>query len=111
MVELIKANPHYAHIRYPDGRETTVSTKHLAPCGKSGDDSLPPMPAMDEAISLPRPSLEPELKSRPMPTSIPSAAELTPAHVPPNSPIQEAPLHRSERIRLPVDRLTYRITS
>ena len=30
-VELIQANPHYAFVRYPDGRETTVSTKHLAP--------------------------------------------------------------------------------
>ncbi|MCP4800870.1 MAG: DDE-type integrase/transposase/recombinase, partial [bacterium] len=30
-VELLQANPHYAFVRYPDGRETTVSTKHLAP--------------------------------------------------------------------------------
>ena len=32
-VDVLQANPHYAHIRYPDGRETTVSTKHLAPYG------------------------------------------------------------------------------
>ena len=32
-VGVLQANPHYAHIRYPDGRETTVSTKHLAPYG------------------------------------------------------------------------------
>ena len=30
-VELLQANPNYAHIRYSDGRETTVSTRHLAP--------------------------------------------------------------------------------
>ena len=30
-VELLQANPHYAQVRYPDGRETTVATKHLAP--------------------------------------------------------------------------------
>lgn len=30
-VELLQANPHYAHIRYPDGGTTTVSTRHLAP--------------------------------------------------------------------------------
>ena len=30
-VELIESNPHYAYVRYPDGRETTVSTKHLSP--------------------------------------------------------------------------------
>ena len=29
--ELQQANSHYAHIRFPDGRETTVSTKGLAP--------------------------------------------------------------------------------
>ena len=32
-VDVLQANPHYALIRYPDGRETTVSTKHLAPYG------------------------------------------------------------------------------
>ena len=30
-VELLQANPHYAFARYPNGRETTVSTKHGAP--------------------------------------------------------------------------------
>ena len=30
-VELIQAIPHYAYAWYPDGRETTVSAKHLAP--------------------------------------------------------------------------------
>ena len=30
-VELTKANPNYAHIRFPDGRENTVALKHLAP--------------------------------------------------------------------------------
>ena len=32
-VELLEANHQYAHIRYPDGRESTVSTRHLAPAG------------------------------------------------------------------------------
>ena len=30
-VELIEANPKYAHVRFPDGGEDTVSTKFLAP--------------------------------------------------------------------------------
>jgi len=41
-VELLQANPNYADVRYPDGRVTTVSTRHLAPAGKvviSDDDS------------------------------------------------------------------------
>ena len=33
-VELVQANPHYAHVRYSDGRETTVAVKHLAPRGQ-----------------------------------------------------------------------------
>lgn len=32
-VYLLQANPHYAHVRYPDGRETTATSKHLAPKG------------------------------------------------------------------------------
>ena len=32
-VELLQANPQYAHIRYPDGNEDTVSVRHLAPAG------------------------------------------------------------------------------
>lgn len=32
-VELIEANPEYAHVRLPDGRETSVSLRHLAPRG------------------------------------------------------------------------------
>ena len=35
MVELLHANPTYAHIRYPDGRESSVSLKDLAPCPQS----------------------------------------------------------------------------
>ena len=31
-VELIHANPTYAHIKHKDGRETTASLKDLAPC-------------------------------------------------------------------------------
>ncbi|VDI28094.1 Hypothetical predicted protein [Mytilus galloprovincialis] len=32
-VDLLEANPTYAHVRLPDGRETTVSVPHLAPRG------------------------------------------------------------------------------
>ena len=34
-VELLQANPEYAFIRYKDGRETTVSLKHLAPAPRN----------------------------------------------------------------------------
>jgi hypothetical protein len=32
--ELLQANPQYAHIWYSDGRESTVSIRHLAPMGE-----------------------------------------------------------------------------
>ena len=34
-VELLEANPQYAHVRLPNGKETTVSIKKLAPQGIS----------------------------------------------------------------------------
>ena len=37
-VELLDANPTYAHIRYPDGRESTVSLRDLAPCPRTSID-------------------------------------------------------------------------
>ena len=39
-VELLDANPQYAHVRLPNGKETTVSIKKLAPQGIS-------MPSVD----------------------------------------------------------------
>ena len=30
-LELLESNPRYAHIRYPDGRERTVSLRNIAP--------------------------------------------------------------------------------
>ena len=40
-VELVKANPHYAHVKFPDGRETTVSIKQFAPTGNTTDSQTP----------------------------------------------------------------------
>ena len=37
-VELLDANPQYAHVRYPDGRETTVFIRHLAPVKGTAED-------------------------------------------------------------------------
>ncbi|GFV21942.1 putative retrovirus-related pol polyprotein from transposon opus [Trichonephila clavipes] len=34
-VELIEANPDYAHVKLGDGRETTVCVRHLAPRGET----------------------------------------------------------------------------
>ena len=51
-VELIQANSNYAHIRYPGGREDTVSTRDLAPLGNdSSSKPCDPEPPLPDAIS------------------------------------------------------------
>ena len=52
-VELLQANSHYAHVRHPDGRETTVATKHLAPQGqqKISQHLLQPGPEVNIGVS------------------------------------------------------------
>lgn len=39
-VELIEANPDYAYVKFPDGRESTVSIKHLAPTGDHSSEFM-----------------------------------------------------------------------
>ena len=46
-VELTDINPTYAHIRYPDGRESTVSLRDLSPCPPSHDLHTPASPVCD----------------------------------------------------------------
>ena len=36
-VDLLECNPQYAFIKMPDGRETTVSIRQLAPAGEKAD--------------------------------------------------------------------------
>ena len=40
-VGLVEMNPHYAHVKFPDGREATVSMKQLAPTGSTTDSQTP----------------------------------------------------------------------
>lgn len=37
-VELLEANPNYAHVRFPNGREDTLALKDLAPIESSDQD-------------------------------------------------------------------------
>ena len=46
-VELLQANLQYAHIRYMDGRETTVSIRHLVPLPKDTHIHNDVLPAPD----------------------------------------------------------------
>jgi len=83
-MELLRANPHYAHVRYSDSRETTVATKHLSPKGHM--EIVETLPATEripeEAENLPldthvsvTPDAEPLSAPKPEPKPQP---ELTP---------------------------------
>ena len=96
-VELIGVNSHYAHVRYPDGREMTVSTRHLAPCSEP-IDRLPP-----SAPIQPGPPLEGE--PDPHSVSTPDSSEMEGIHAPPSTPDPDVPLRRSEHTQNLVDQL------
>ncbi|CAC5405006.1 unnamed protein product [Mytilus coruscus] len=52
-VHLLEANPTYAHVRLPDGRETTVSVRHLAPRGHSiNNDNLDHLVLNDRTMDI-----------------------------------------------------------
>ena len=56
-VDLLDANPSFAHIRFPDGRESTVSTTDLAPCPKTtaiepSSDLTNDLPATDTTAEI-----------------------------------------------------------
>lgn len=114
-VTLLEANPEYAFVRLPDGRETTVSTRHLAPPptsnGEEGNredtrhnsnsnhDHRPSEVEISTEDSTPtRPSIESLTPTRPS-LADPSPAEAdapSPAAQPSSSPL---PLRRSSRNR------------
>ena len=49
VVDLLEANPRYAHVRLSNGKESTVSLKHLAP---AGDDVAEVFNTSDNDINL-----------------------------------------------------------
>ena len=56
-VELLEANPQCAHVRLPDGRETTVSVKQLAPAGSNPITESLETDTTVVDLELPTPSL------------------------------------------------------
>ena len=49
-VDLIDVSPEYAHVRFSDGKESTVSVRDLAPCGIISDNNTDKVNAYDEGI-------------------------------------------------------------
>jgi len=98
-VELLQANPHIAFVRYPDGRETTVSTKHLAPKPTSApqDQILQRDSVLESTVGNSPSSVLPAHVQQ----GVPTATEQTNVTVGSEQPT----CRRSVRIRHPVDRL------
>lgn len=118
--ELLDANPQYAHIRFPDGRESTVSLRDLATrgdekCAEDGMNELvhnakdtggqpsnisPPQEDPEHHDPLSYSQINPITSSDSVPDSIPALNH--------DGECDSHPvLRRSERVRRPVDRLTY----
>lgn len=56
-VELIEANPDYAYVKFPDGRESSVPVRHLAPKGDSNvrlDEQPLNPPHLDSGAGSPK---------------------------------------------------------
>lgn len=49
-MEILDVNPNYAYVRLNNGRETTVSLRHIAPLGDENNYSLPELAATEDPI-------------------------------------------------------------
>ena len=115
IVELIQATPQYTHVRFQNRRETTVSTKHLAPPGASVQiDKSESQPANQNSFKHGLDDVTMEIQNTVEETSnLLSEAELPPVNKIPaysNIPIQstvenEVPIHRSTHLRKAPERL------
>ena len=92
-VELLQANPQFAYVRYPDGRETTVSIRHLAPAGESTEGER-----LDRPDNVPASVDEPRLTPIEVPASV-DEPSLAPIEVPAEHSDGDYQLRRSERVR------------
>ena len=97
--EVLQVNPNYAHIRYPDGRETTASTRSLAPQGETKRAQLLESKQPDDEIESPT-----CVSDKSSQEHLTKVAEPEPINSKEQSPL---PLRRSVRERRPVDRLGF----
>lgn len=91
--DVLQTNTHYAHVRYPNGRETTVSTKNLAPCGQ--------VELLEPPSSIQLPVVKPNISSEFSPVN---DHHVDKTQEPSKEP-EPTELRRSRRERRPVDRL------
>lgn len=116
-VELLEANHQYAHIRYADGRESTVSTHDLAPAGDTAaDDDVTPYQMSESLTELTDNSLhdaaptdeQTNTATNDNSENMTDHLASTPSHDTPTDVNPPAPvLRRSERQRRAPDRYGY----
>lgn len=99
-VDLLDTNPFFAHIRYPSGREETVSVKDLS---RLPGDPTKVSNNTDETVTNEPPK---EATSNSPAGDDNSAQDAPELHTSPRPPDEEIP-RRSGRIRKPPDRLEY----
>lgn len=103
-VELLEANPSYSFVRLPDGRETTVSNKQLAPRPALEDDEYEDEvePEAEPSSNTPDPKLERvDLETDPV---LELEDSKGPADGKPTGS-QQQQLRRSQRVRRPASYL------
>lgn len=99
-VELIDVNPYYAHVKFPNGREDTVSVSDLAP--SSGTPPAPASAPPETDDLLERPITGPEQAEAGLTTDSHNSELISPVDEPSRTIVR-----RSERVRKPPERLMY----
>ncbi|XP_064078654.1 uncharacterized protein LOC135196118 [Macrobrachium nipponense] len=104
-VEIVEANPEYAHVKLPDGRVTTVSLRHLAPMASDNREST------DAGVPVSQSEVPEELSVANAPQEIArglSHVDIASQHdtlqesrTVPQQVASPPPLRRSERVRQP----------
>ncbi|KFD58912.1 hypothetical protein M514_00075 [Trichuris suis] len=100
-VELLEANPQYAYVRLPDGRESTVSLRHLAAAGSPRVEVDLDCNDLTDQESPSDVTTEGDAQS-PGPST---AEDRIPSQSEPALEQQPVTLRRSTRMRRPPDRL------
>ena len=107
-VELLEANPNFAHVRINDGRETTVALKNLAPCPTTTTATANTDPKIAPASSpIPSSEIAPASSDPTTSNTSSSLPQRFPASLNDSSLInnnETFPLRRSTRQRRPPDR-------
>ena len=100
-VELIEANPQYAFVKFPNGREATVSIKQLAP--SASQEIVSNIPENVQQNNIEFEQLQSNLNEKSL-VSTP-ANDCSP--VIPDETVPLSPIRRSSRLSKPPDRLRY----